>query len=53
MPYTITRRDGGYQVTSPHGVRSKHTTKTKALAQIRLLEGLEHGTITQRSRRGR
>ena len=42
MPYTI-RRTNGYRVSSPHGVKAKHTTKKKAAAQVRLLRGVEHG----------
>jgi len=30
-------------VTSPHGVKAKNTTKQKAAAQVRLLQGIEHG----------
>jgi len=42
VPYTI-RRTNGYRVSSPHGVKAKHTTKKKAAAQVRLLRGVEHG----------
>ena len=42
MPYEKTKVDG-YRVTSPHGVKAKHTTKEKAEAQMRLLRGVEHG----------
>jgi hypothetical protein len=47
MPYLITRADHGFRVTSPHGVKAKHTTKAKAMAQVRLLQMKEHG-ITPR-----
>ncbi len=44
MPYKIrTTAEGNYRVTSPSGVKSKGTTKEKAKAQIRLLQGVEHG----------
>lgn len=42
MPYRIKRVDG-YQVSSPHGVHAKGTTKAKAEAQVRLLHGVESG----------
>ena len=37
------RKVDGYRVTTPGGVKSKHTTKEKAEAQRRLLQGVEHG----------
>ena len=43
MPYSKVKVKGGYEVKSPHGVKAKHTTKAKAKAQIRLLQGVEHG----------
>ena len=43
MPYKITKTDGKFRVTSPHGVRAKGTTKAKAKAQVRLMQGVEHG----------
>ena len=43
MPYRISRTDGKYRVTSPHGVRAKGTTKAKAQAQVRLLHGVDRG----------
>jgi hypothetical protein len=42
MPVTIKKVDG-YRVSTPHGVKAKHTTKTKAMAQERLLNAVEHG----------
>ena len=42
MPYTVRKTDG-YRVTSPHRVHAKGTTKAKAAAQVRLLQGVEHG----------
>jgi hypothetical protein len=41
MPVKIEKVDG-YQVSTPHGVKAKHTTKAKALAQERLLNAVEH-----------
>lgn len=43
MPYRISEDDGGFSVTSPHGVKSKHTSLEKARAQKRLLDAVEHG----------
>lgn len=42
MPYTIKKTDG-YRVSSPHRVHAKGTTKKKAEAQVRLMQGIEHG----------
>ena len=42
MPYKLRKTDG-YKVTSPHGTKAKKTTLRKAKAQIRLLQGIEHG----------
>jgi len=42
MPYKL-RRVNGWRVTSPHGTKAKSTSKKKALAQIRLLQGIKHG----------
>jgi len=43
MPEKITKVKGGYRVSTPHGVKAKHTTKPKAEAQARLLRAVEHG----------
>ena len=42
MPVKIKKVDG-YRVSTPHGVKAKHTTKAKAKAQANLLRGVEHG----------
>lgn len=43
MPVQIERvKKGVYKVTTPSGVKSKGTTKTKAEAQERLLNAVEH-----------
>lgn len=42
MPVKIKKTDG-YQVSTPGGVKAKHTTKAKAEAQANLLRGVEHG----------
>lgn len=43
MPASIRKVKGGYQVRTPNGVHSKHTSFKKAKAQARLLNALEHG----------
>lgn len=43
MPYKMEKSNGGYRVTSPHGVKAKHSTKANAESQMRLLRGIEHG----------
>lgn len=42
MPYKVRKKDGGYTVTSPHGVKAKKTSKEKAEGQARLLRTLKH-----------
>ncbi len=42
MPVTIKKVDG-YRVSTPGGVKSKNTSARKAIAQKRLLQGVEHG----------
>jgi hypothetical protein len=54
MPYEIKKHaHGDYSVVNKTTgqVYSKHTTKTKAEAQVRLLRGVEHG-MTPRGGRG-
>jgi len=43
MPVRISKTDGKYRVSTPHGVKSKGTTKAKAESQKRLLNAVEHG----------
>jgi hypothetical protein len=57
MPAKVTRlKSGKYQVRTPNQIHAKGTTKAKAEAQRRLLEGIEHGnwkpTRNQQHRRG-
>ena len=43
MPVKISKNKGGsYRVSTPGGVKAKHTTKAKAKAQERLLNAVEH-----------
>ncbi len=42
MPYTITKINGKYKVTSPHGTKAKKTSKRNAEAQVRLLRAIKH-----------
>lgn len=50
MPVKIKKVDG-YQVRTPGGVKAKHTTKAKAEAQRRLLQGIEHGMIPRKQKK--
>lgn len=43
MPEKITKVKGGYRVSTPGGVKAKHTSKEKAKSQARLLRAIEHG----------
>jgi hypothetical protein len=43
MPVSINKTKGGYRVSTPHGVKAKHTSKKKAEAQARLLRAVDHG----------
>ena len=45
MPYLLTKVKGGYKVVNRDTgvIHSKHTTKTKAESQIRLLNAIDHG----------
>ena len=42
MPYKLRKVKGGVRVTSPHGVKAKHTTMAKATKQMQLLHAVEH-----------
>jgi hypothetical protein len=51
MPYTIRKKKhDGYSVSSPHGTKAKGTSHAKAMAQVRLLRGIEHGTIKKKKK---
>lgn len=43
MPVKVKKMKKGYRVSTPNGVKAKHTTKKKATAQKRLLNALDHG----------
>lgn len=45
MPVTIRKNKSSndYSVRTPHGVKSKHTTRRNAERQKRLLNAVEHG----------
>ena len=43
MPVKVSKVKGGYQVRTPGGVKTKHTSKAKAEGQRRLLEGVDRG----------
>jgi len=42
MPVKI-KKVNGYRVSTPRGIKAKHTTKVKAKRQANLLRGVEHG----------
>ena len=42
MPVQVKKVDG-YRVSTPHGTKAKSTSLKKAMAQKRLLMGVEHG----------
>ena len=51
MPVKITSVGRGkFKVTTPGGTKAKHTTKAKAEAQRRLLQGIEHGMVPRGSK---
>jgi hypothetical protein len=43
MPAKVVKKDGKYEVKTPHMVHAKGTTKEKAMAQQRLLNAIDHG----------
>ena len=46
MPAKIGKaKGGGYTVKTPNMTHAKHTTKTKAEKQARLLNAIEHGFV--------
>ena len=54
-PVKIRKVKGKHKVTTPHGVKSKGTTKKKAEAQKRLLNAIEHSNWkpTGRKKKGK
>lgn len=42
MPVSVKKTDG-YRVSTPGGVKAKHTTRAKARRQANLLRAVEHG----------
>jgi len=44
MPVKINcHGDDNCQVSTPHGIKAKHTTRPKAESQKRLINAVEHG----------
>lgn len=43
MPVRITKTKGGYRVSTPGGVKAKHTSLANAKKQERILNAAEHG----------
>jgi len=52
-PVRITKTDGKYKVSTPHGTKAKGTTKAKAEKQKRLLNAIEHGWKPTKRKRGK
>lgn len=50
MPVKVSRVKGGYRVSTPHGTKSKRTSKTKAENQKKLLNAIAHGWQPTRSK---
>lgn len=51
MPVRVTSAmGGGYRVSTPGGVKAKHTTKEKAEKQRRLLNAIDHGFVPRRKK---
>lgn len=42
MPVKIKKTGSSYRVSTPGGVKAKHTTKKKAESQKRLLNAIDH-----------
>ena len=43
MPVRITKIKSGYRVSTPGGVKAKHTSLANAKKQERILNAVEHG----------
>ena len=52
MPYAIVKVKGGFSLinTATGETHTKRSTKKKCMAQLRLLEGIEHGTLVPREK---
>ena len=49
MPYSLSRKGNEYAVKNVmSGKTHGYTTKTKAEAQMRLLQGIEHGMVPRK-----
>ena len=53
MPYAIVKTEKGYGVknTDTGDMKSMDTSHEKAMAQMRLLEGIMHKTIDEKTKR--
>jgi len=43
MPVKIKKVNGAYQVSTPNGIKAKHTTLKKALAQKKIIDAADAG----------
>jgi hypothetical protein len=53
MPAKVTKVGEKYKVTTPNGTHAKGTTKPKAEAQQRLLNGIDHGWEPDKPKKGK
>ena len=51
MPVKLKKKKGGFEVSTPGGVKAKKTTKKKAKSQERLLNALDHGWTPKKGSR--
>lgn len=55
MPYTIRKEGKVYKVFNREtgALKGTHPTKAKAEAQVRLLQGIAHGMVPRKRRKGK
>ena len=51
MPVKITKTNHKYRVSTPGGTKAKGTTKKKAEAQRRFLQGIEHSMVPRKRKK--
>lgn len=52
MPVKIQKNpDGSFRVSTPHGVKAKHTSAANAKKQKRLLNAVEHGFVPTKNKK--
>lgn len=54
MPVTVKRVKGGYQVSTPNGVKAERTSLKKALKQKKIIDAADHGhPFTDKGKKGK